>query len=928
MFSIVLMFLSLFLIHDVIIVRCLRAENIQTYLEMTATHPELGPAAFLLTAASARSHWMSTVVASVSSSAASTCAVRSILDDRIPRFVSQVKDRIASSFTPELQCQLLSLPRGTLRHCLPLATHRNTPDFFFAAPEASVGHVVSDLASNLSIYTTGVQRSRLHALVLASGGGKTKCFYSIAAECKRLSYSVVPVLIHCAFSSASKDLPTPFARCTAILDNIKDQLLLARRTLLDASAFHSVREGFTSFLQMNRLLLSYALLAYVTVAVDVWIHLEKICSGDTDRLEMYLRIQQFAAEGEDYWTTVADVFCHLLKEDVSSCVDGLPEQQLAEKADKRFMTIEGQLKSSGTELILFFDEVSAFSGKCEGLFLHDDDCVEFKSGERAGSRAVKELFDNVDGQKADMFYGVRQWMLRNHKKILQVVLDTRLSQWAMQQLFVASSPLRDSVIELSPFYSVTVNDMVAVLQYYFDVPVEVWSNSAVRNCLAMHEGRPIFFFEDFIPQLVHELRHVSTAMDSGQWVSAVCNSSRAAQTRSMDRLLKAFKVTDRTPWQQPVASWSPYLKAVARAYFCTMMDNGRIHFDSSNMDELVATGILFVGQSTAKVYDLNREPLTLSALQKLPRVVLQRYLDGSLSQVGTWWPDVAGRIAEFGLAAKLLIQFERAASVSSFELGYLKQRKENTLMTLSEYTHPEFSAYMLHPKGAIVMEDTKDCAAGLKEVFDHLENELIVLPPASMGPDLLVLARKDACGDRMLMSIQLKQQKGNPVASGFCSLNPILWFTQNRLSLWKKNTEFGNKAVRDFFLQQQHLRPKFLCIYSSNRQLRAGPIAKLRLHKTTDYIFSLMSFGDCVKAYGSISKTTLVAISGWKAPWNYAELQVTDTTSSEPATESEDDADTSGSVAKAPRYEQAQDIATARQFQASASSTSSSPGVK
>jgi hypothetical protein len=873
---------------------------------MTATHAER-VTSFVDTAASGRSFWIATVSASVRSFPASSRTIRSILDDQIPGFITQVKGRIASAFTPDLQCELLSLPQSTLRHCLPLATHGNTPDFFFAAPEASVGNVVSDLTSQLSMYTTGGQRSRLHALVLASGGGKTKCFYSIATEFQRQATSVVPVLIHCAFSSASKDLPTPFARCVAILDHLKDQLYPHRHTLLDAVRVDSVLEGFTSFLQMNRFLLSYALLSYLTVAVDVWIQLEHCGLCRSDSLEMYLRIQQFAAEGDGYWRTVADIFCCLLKEDLESCVDDLLEHQLAEKADQRFSSIENRLQSRGNALILFFDEVSAFSGKCEGLFLHDRDSAEVKLDEREGLRAVQELFSKVDGQKADLFYGFRHCMLRNHKKILQVVLDTRLSPWTMQQLFVASSPLRDSVIELSPFYSVTVSDMISVLNFYFRAPAEVWSNAAVRNYLAMHEGRPMFFFEDFMPQLVHELRHISGAADAEQWIRAVSKSSVAAQTRSMDRLLKAFKVSDRTAWHKPVALWSPYLRAVARAFFCAMMDNGRIHFDAS-MDELVATGILFAGPqwTTTKVYDLSKEPLTLSALRKLPRFVLQRYIDGNLAQVGAWWPDVSGRIAEFQLAAKLLIQFERASPVGDFELGNLKQGKS----ILSEYMNPEYSTYMLNPVGAIVMEDSKDCAIALDEVFDHLANGLIVLPPPSMGPDLLVFGRTSISEDVILVSFQLKQQKTSPIAAGFCSLNPILWFTDNRFSLWKKNTEFGNKAVRDFFLHRPHLRPKFLCIYSSNREVRPSPIAKLKLHKTADYVFALMSFGDCEKPYGPISKTTVVAISGWKAPWNYAETQVTDTTSSDPTLESEDNLDISAPPSKTRRLRHPPDNAT------------------
>jgi hypothetical protein len=247
------------------------------------------------------------------------------------------------------------------------------------------------------------------------------------------------------------------------------------------------------------------------------------------------------------------------------------------------------------------------------------------------------------------------------------------------------------------------------------------------------------------------------------------------------------------------------------------------------------------------------------------------------------------------------------------------------------------SEFDLEPSGAVVFDDTKNCSVALADVFQYLQKGLIVLPPASMGPDLLCFAKKN--NDRLLVSIQLKQQTRNPLAEGFCSLNPILWFAANRLERWKQTLHYGNKFVRDFFVANPDLRPRFLCIYASNRKLQAGPTSTVKEHSTTHYSFALMSFGENTASFGSVSKTAKIAISGWRAPWAYDDkylVEGTPAVSALPARADEGDVDenvvhkaaTVANSAKIPKSDRAPNITDARHGRVGAEAAASTPNVR
>jgi hypothetical protein len=385
----------------------------------------------------------------------------------------------------------------------------------------------------------------------ASGCGKTKLAYSLALEKGRLVF-----LIRLYYKLISQ----------------------AVRRIEKFSQL--VYEKCNNPIQVARICLN-ALRLMVLVHVDWGLHvvqlLQKKGFSDSKQREGCLRALQ-----NGFGETVA---CLLLDHFLDETFLQTHEELVAEYKSMILRELEGK------NVVFFFDEIASLQGICPGIFYH---WSEYKMTKESGPQERIEVKKNkemegekVGEQQADLFYGIRIIMeefIASHPKIPQVMADTTFSLWAVIDIS-KKSPLRRRVAHFCRTQSITVKQMVDFLRLYF-----TFSKSdckSLQQNLKKFEGRPIFFFNDFLSKFLELLpRHQGNIEDM---IENSAGSAFALSVQSFSDRLQSHIHNNTNPEPKQIHTISGLLDQI---YFALRMDEGRLTITNTACRDLIEKGFL------------------------------------------------------------------------------------------------------------------------------------------------------------------------------------------------------------------------------------------------------------------------------------------------------------------------------------------------
>lgn len=329
-------------------------------------------------------------------------------------------------------------------------------------------HIGKDyLASIWKQFKTSInaknQENSIIALVQTSGAGKTKLGYSIG------TYYTTVCMINIIMGGT---LSRPVKLLCEVIQNIckgkEDKFIAAKESLNAVRLF---------------------ILAYLW-----WI---KFVLGNnqhiSQRRRIILELQENGVGEEGVYSLLSDLF---LQVGVNN------EGAIIEKFVQFNIWFKKNCEPS-EPLVIFYDEIAEIKGLCPGAFYHRNDFINKIDLSRNYEETKKKPDpDSSYTQLADLFYALRLVMLELTNKFswIQIFASTKFSICDISQL-EESSPTRSRIVTCHLNYLFKSKDMVTFLEEQFG---KFESSKRVENYMNYFIGRPLFFVNYFIPELLEQ----------------------------------------------------------------------------------------------------------------------------------------------------------------------------------------------------------------------------------------------------------------------------------------------------------------------------------------------------------------------------------------------------------------------------------------
>eukprot|EP00742_Colponemidia_sp_Colp-10_P009529 GILJ01010396.1.p1 GENE.GILJ01010396.1~~GILJ01010396.1.p1 ORF type:complete len:873 (+),score=91.16 GILJ01010396.1:43-2619(+) len=705
-------------------------------------------------------------------------------DSEITSYVQRLLSDIdvSSSITKQRESTQLG---KILRTPLPLAHTSDSVCLhpFFLRYE---GKSSDDLHTRLTVSSNpeGGQPDQCVVFAQASGSGKTKQAYN-------LSQKGLPVVL---IRVAQPDLNQQHA----FTKPWREAFLLLRR-LEDVA--HAVHPSFhpniaKTALQVLRILIG-AHLEWVALVLER----AKQLLPDTDFTPQELRELAMRClrngEGE---THVKALFlrairgCSLQPEplDSASFFSSLPSTESKKYFDETTSRVLQNL-NSGTELVLFFDEVQAIMNHTTSLFV----------------RLADYGRDAVNLAKSDFYYGlcclISDLMSYVPSTFRFVLSGTHFGITEMT-ITLGCSPLRDKAAACYVFDPVTQAEILASLDHYLDLGAADPSDSTAvtfasasttntRFAAAVSRlcGRPVFFFESGWSCIFKRLSSYSSPMSRSELLDLIADClENAAQLK-----LETMKKLVRNEWQSTVVHDGIAVKTLPRdLYYAARMRNGLISFDAvkSTTRYAMAAGILSINPSgNLHKVDLAAEPLLRDAVMHVGDSYVQLTIETGVSgRDDPIFAYLTDRLSGFDPQERLDnkgLLFEEALAwhmvrMSSFTPNRSLGSIFNSLLPTNFEVGDEIDEWHLNASSAIEMKqagDTDKKSSFLRSVIAPMYSTTVLRGiEERAGLDVVTrLTRED--GSRSLLAIQAKAQQSVDFSHALVVTSPQCQYVRNEV---------------------------------------------------------------------------------------------------------------------------------------------------
>ena len=593
-----------------------------------------------------------------------------------------------------------------------------------------IGRLLDDFCALLSSQENS-QDGGVIGVAKASGCGKTKLAYSLALEKDRLVFLIRLQYKH--ISNAVLDVEHFFR---VALEKLKDPFRAAKVCL------NAVR---------------LMVLVHVDWGLHVVEELQKRKCSELKQREGCLRALQNGF-GEDS-------ACMLLKHFLNEQFILIHDELVKEYRSRIISALKGK------NPVFFFDEIASLRGRSSGLFYHWSD---FETTKRSGSQdqIEKKKNEEMDGKKvaeqsADLFYAIRivleEFNAVQLPKIPQVMADTTFSLWAVIDIST-KSPLRRRVARFCRSDSLTVEQMISFLCSYFSFSAEeLQVLTSSQHLLKVFEGRPLFFFNDFLPEFLFQLRtHQNKGIEPA--LSKAAESGFKLSVQSFSERLQLHMHNTTNPEPKQVDSIFSLLDQI---YFAVMMNEGKLKVSNAACRELIEKGFLCTDpkEDMASQIDIEitEEPFckalknaySQSSFSRMCNFLFGRNIDAKESEKGT----LGEQILSF-----YFLQQKWRGGLFSDAIAPLVPKDFGLLHIESWEINLEY--------GVSHFTDSKHF---LERCFQNGVNIQVLLhrvPPAA-GPDIaFVLHHKFEPGKFAVVLLQCKVQKEVDLFHAISSIDP------------------------------------------------------------------------------------------------------------------------------------------------------------
>ena len=478
--------------------------------------------------------------------------------------------------------------------------------------------------------------------------------------------------------------------------------------------------------------------------------------------------------------------------------------------------IENEAKQLGRFYVVF-DEVTTLQRFCRGLFKHQLSLSSayVQGGPEAHSDALlrrksEKCAHTLLHHCTTLLHGLRRVQAEQlmETAVPQMMLDTHFSIW--RDVLDKSSPARHLTTE-TQLPPLNVAQLSAFLRTYFRFH-ETVPEQLLTALLLPFVGRPLFFFQHFIPALMTELASTkprSIPLDLLQRATATGKAgATTAQLRNVrNHLTQTAPVMSENPLSSPAS-------LLRHCYFCARLNHGEFSTASDAIKQLVEMGVVNVDMSEQSVdqmtINLRDEPIMFESLCIALTDSEQAEEDSMLKWVGgsrlalEWSRNTAtkGYVAE-QLVAWVLLRHHGKPLLSMPGMvctNFPPWLKQLQLTQTTAWSIPSTAQSELFT--ILDLSNSSPTSAGNTPmtVSPPPASKCIFFPGKLIGPDLILYFPPSSNrAFHVLLCIQCKAKQRTDATEALFSVNPGMFDSTNRMQhmnsrllLSTKTSEWSN----------------------------------------------------------------------------------------------------------------------------------------
>ena len=651
---------------------------------------------------------------------------------------------------------------------------------------------------------------KLLAIAQCSGAGKTKLAFSVGM-CRTQLPFLFPVFIRLTKRRQLHDS----------VDRYIVQVLNRAESMIEASVkakpFDEQYAAYEQLTILSKRVCELYVLSRVSMVAKMAVVLANEKVDDVLIAEALVRCQF-----HDKWNQACD---QLLCQSTDSTI--FTDQRAWDRLQSTTFAVAN---SPNHQLYIIYDEVTQLLMHCQGFFLHNQlRGVNASREEQVTIRNWEKRHRTIPHGSpyvgiTSLFYMFRSMVFDLlDLKVPQLMADTHFSVW--QTVLSTSSPTRLGIRKMHDLHRINAADMYSFLEQHF----HIGDRAVLLEVLRPLEGRPLFFFADFLPTLWQTLkaRHAANRSIGPSAFDAVVRTSVDSSLElSRDRAATMIQHTLRAvtapfiPGNYMSSKEALMLQACVEA----RLRGGKYHCAVTDVRTLVTAGIAHLpphaaaqGDSGDITFDLSAEPVLFESLIKALGLPRSPKDDRAFGHLAARVCNVNPAGAEKGTHA------EHVLAWSLFRMSSLDVPLSQWPGVVPEVNVPD---WLIDVTCRFERGETIDADQG-PSLLDRIRTDAgrrVFYPPEAFGPDLLGFGwtplqnkkndDEKAGFEPVILSFQCKAQRNADFAQALLSTNPGFFCLTNRKSLPFEGFSPRNH-VAAFFTQNRRLNQRVIRIVFS-----------------------------------------------------------------------------------------------------------------